>query len=302
MYRLCQHTAGQSFDIQVFYGDQTVTVNERSREFVVEVRPLRFNVGKLALEYLHSLTTTIRPLIGTPRQTALCHSELALRLFVEPWIVNLCAIIQCGEGIQANVYSNSLRGYRKRHRFTFNREDHKPSSSLALDRNSFDLAINWTMKFYFELADALDIKNPVNQSTAITMRRESNAIPSSARFKTWESWLITSFNTSKECLKRSIQSSKDILSTLVIRNTKKIFRSELFKLSVLIVIANRLPTSLPRPDTFLKSAVVQIASLAQLVGKRINLLCGWIQAVFERFMHQRSAALNYFHFNRMEVI
>ena len=85
MYRLGQHTAGHTFDIQVFYGNKTVAINNTARNFVVKVTPLILDVSVLTLQQLNSLASTIRLFVSPTGKTALRNSQLSLCLFVEPW-------------------------------------------------------------------------------------------------------------------------------------------------------------------------------------------------------------------------
>src|SRR5689334_24666081 len=50
---LCQHSAGKSFDVQIFDGDQAVTVNNFTRFLVMKIGALLSDVRVRALQKLH---------------------------------------------------------------------------------------------------------------------------------------------------------------------------------------------------------------------------------------------------------
>ena len=71
MYRLCQHSARHSFDVQVFYGNQSVAINNTTRNFVMKVTPLILNMSVLTLQQLNSFASTIRLFVSPAGKTTL---------------------------------------------------------------------------------------------------------------------------------------------------------------------------------------------------------------------------------------
>ena len=285
MYRLGQHTAGHTFDIQVFYGNKTVAINNTARNFVVKVTPLILDVSVLTLQQLNSLASTIRLFVSPTGKTALRNSQLSLCLFVEPWIVNLRSIVQSRKRTKANVDSYSFRRCWQRRGIAIDGEYHKPATSLALDRNCLDLALNGTMQFDFDLAYALNVNEFVNQLASITVGRKSERIVPLIRFEPWKSWFLTFFDSRKECAERLIQSAKNILAARKVINPDKSIGSHLLQPIGLIVVVKRLLIVLPCVYSIFKGFIVEIASTAQLSIQRLNLWAIRVYAIFERLAH-----------------
>jgi hypothetical protein len=285
MYRLCQHSTGHSFDIQVFYGDKTVAIDDSTRNLVMKVAPLILDVSVLTLQQLNSLASTIRLFVSPTGKTAMRNSQLSMCLFVEPWIIYLCAIVQRSKSCQTNVDSYSFRGYWQRSRPALDGEYHKPSASLTLDRNRLDLAVYGTMQLNFDLAYALNVNEFVGEFATITVGRKSERIVSLIRFEPWESRFLTFFDSRKECAERLIQSAKNILAARKVINPDKSIGSHLLQPIGLIVVVKRLLIVLPCVYSIFKRFIVEIASTAQLSIHRLNLWAIRVYAIFERLAH-----------------
>src|SRR5258708_674977 len=72
--RLRQHSAGQPFDVQIFDGDQAVTINNFTRLLMMEIGALLLDMGMSPLEKLHGLTSALRAFLA-PRNSALGDSQ-----------------------------------------------------------------------------------------------------------------------------------------------------------------------------------------------------------------------------------
>jgi hypothetical protein len=285
MHRLRQHSTGHSFDVQVFYGDKSVAIDDTARNFVVKVIPLILDVSELSLEQLHGLASAVRFLVGSTSETALRYPEFLLFFLVESRIVYLSTIIKRCKSGKPNVNSYSFRGCWQRSRFALNREDHKPSASLTLDRNCLNLALDRAMQLNLYIANSLSINEFVNQLAPITVGRESERIVSLIRFESWETWFLAFFDSRKECAESLIQSAKNILAARKVINPDKSIGSQLLQPIGLIVVVDRLLLVLPCVNSFLKRLVVEIASRTQLSIQRLSLLGVWIYAIFERLAH-----------------
>ena len=285
MYLFRQHSAGQSFDIQIFYGDKTVAIDKRTRDFVVKVAALILDMRVLTLEYLYSLAATIRLLALAARKTALCNTQIALCLFKESWIVNLRSIIERGERRQTHINTYRFRGRRQRCRIALDGEDRKPAASFVLNGDCLDRTVNGTMELDFDLACTLDVQRRSTKFAAVAVSWESKTVPSAAWLEPWKSRSFTAFDSGKECAERLVQSPENILASGVIGYANQSLRSHLLQLFGLIVVIDRLTTSFPCTNTFFESAIIQVARFAELGCQRINLrFCG-VHPVFESLSH-----------------
>jgi hypothetical protein len=280
LYRLCQSTFGESFDIQVFHSNKTVAIYEHPRQFMVEVGSLVLNVCILSLKCLYSLAFAIRLLILATRETALRDSQFTVCLSMEAWVVNLGPVVQCGERGQAHVNTRRFRRFWQRCGVTLDRKYREPATGFTLDGSRLNLPVNGTMQFNFDFSNSLDVKEPTVYLAPVPMNEVQN-IPIARRFESWEPTMFSTLHTSKERLKGLIEPPQNTFGTLCIRNPDKFFRSEEFKLSYLVKTRDRFSARFPCTLALFKSTVVKIARLTQLIGERRNLGGIGVKAVFE---------------------
>ena len=110
---LCQHSGGESLNIQIFNRNQSEPIDNLARFFVSEISSLVANVGVGPLEQLHRFAATIALLVGTPRNLALAAPQPGLCLPVVARVLNLRSIRKNREAVQANVDAYLFYGYRK---------------------------------------------------------------------------------------------------------------------------------------------------------------------------------------------
>src|SRR6266498_152113 len=106
---LGEHAAGQAFDVQVFYGNEAIGIDQRAGHFVVEVGPLITDMCVRFLQKHDGLAASTTAAL-TSRHTALGTSEMRLGGAVGPWVVYRRAVAQGRKREQAHIKTYSSLG------------------------------------------------------------------------------------------------------------------------------------------------------------------------------------------------
>lgn len=278
---LRQHPACQPFHVQIFDGDHTVFVHQLARFFVVKVPPLVRDVDMDSLEQEHSLAAAVAALLPA-RYLAGCTSQAGLSLPVVPRVLNLSAVRKHGEAIQSDVDSCRAITGRQQDGLQLDAEDREPPARLTLNRNRPNLAFERPMQFDLDVPRALHAQLAVReQSAAVAIGRERNAIVSTHGAVAWESRLLSALHSRKERLVRLVNPAQHVHATREIGQSETTIGAHRLHLIVLIVPTDRLTAGLPCIIAFLLCRIVERASLAQLACKKDLLRGSRIESVFE---------------------
>ena len=282
---LGQHTAGQSLDVQVFDNNHTVVVDQHTAELVLEIGSLVLNMRVLPLQHGNGFPATVRPLVLAPSHPPLCDAQSALCITVQTRIANLSAVAEGCEGRQPNINPDRPAGCRKRNRIALHGEDHEPAARFALDRNRLDLAVDRAVELDLDLSHALNANQPARESTAVSIRREGQAIVATTGFETRKAGTFTTFDSTKECLECLVEAPQDVLAAGEVGDSNQTLSPHLFQLACLIVVVDRLPANPVRPYALFEGAVVEIASLAKLIIQSFDLIPMRVDLIPERLSH-----------------
>ena len=114
------------------------------------------------------------------------------------------------------------------------------------------------MELDSDMTDILNIQFPVFKFDSIAIGRKCNRVESILTLEPGEARLFALANTSKESLKRFVQSPENILRSGIIKLGKVFIKTaDFFKRTGLVIIINRLSPLFPTDNSLLESAVVE---------------------------------------------
>lgn len=281
--RLGEHSACQTFNVQIFNDNRAVVIDEFARFFVVKISALISDVNVGALEQLHRFPATVRAALA-PRNLALCDSQMLLRLSIPAWIVNLPSVRERGECQQANINADTFRAHGQRLRFTLNGETRKPSSGFTLDREGLNLSFNLTMKFDFDLADFREAEMRTLQREAEL--RIGERVITGARTEARKSCLSLALHAPKERLERLINSMQRVLENLRIDTVQLWTRFfDLNQLRALSGEVDAFTIDAPRITPLLQSRVIEFLTRRKRTFKQSYLRLRRVYPVLKSLSH-----------------
>jgi hypothetical protein len=283
----CQHSASESFGVQIFVGDESVLITEFPRRFVMKVFSL---IGDVVVKFrnrFHRLFAAIATLFFTGERV-LCDPELLLRFLKELRRLHELAIARNQKRFQAQVNANGRIGGRYDFDIReFQMKNSVPFTGFAANRYGSDAGIcgEFAMPFDFDGADVLQGNLAVFQSTSIGVG-EARRIKTPNAFKARVSRLLALLETGKEVLECGIETAKGMLTGRKVR-FREIFApdAEFGEFGRLLAILYRLPRFFKRGLAPLKSVVVQTAMNLKRALKRIPLFAVRVKTVCKRLVH-----------------
>ncbi len=195
-----------AFDVQIFVGDFAEASDQIKSCFVVKVFPLVGNVLVELRESFHGFST-VRPALFLPSDGALKPSELLLRLAI---VLGRPGFFSAGsdeERLQAKINSDFRIFRRKNLRiFQFAGEDDEPAIGLLSEGDCLDCALDFPMKFEFNVSDAL---KPGFSDRCAAHRAlvdgELYRVEPSMALEPRVSGFLSVFQTTKECLESAVK-------------------------------------------------------------------------------------------------
>src|SRR5215469_16568561 len=162
-----------------------------------------------------------------------------------------------------------------------------PVFALTLHRNGLNLAVNRAMQFDLDVAHALHEQMTAwQQLVPVSVRRKRDAVEAAVRLEARKACLLLALHTFKECFERLVQTAKNLLSTVAIRQAKVTHGSNFGQLGCLVVVVDALAVRCVCFDALLKCRIIA-AGFRQLYTQALGLSLGRVQPVFERLAHQR---------------
>ena len=278
---LGKHSACESFDVQIFNGDQTVVIDKPTTNFVLKVPALIHNVQVRACQKAHSLTSAIATLPASCN-LALCAAQLRLRLFVVARVVYFRSIRECGERKQANVNANLFRAFRQWLCLCFSREDNEPAVSLSLDGTRLNLPFDGTREPQAHRANLSKMQLVAFQTKAALWicERIISRLGAKARIAR----RLLCFDATKESEKSFVESAQRILRYLRVdaRNIR-VSLAHIRQFNTLFRVGNRLTFKFVSVPALVQSGVVQVAAYRQRAVERNLYFLRDSQLVFIRF-------------------
>jgi hypothetical protein len=279
--RLGQHPAGQPLDVQIFHRNQAETVDDLARFLVNKIRSLIANLNIRPLKKSHCFASAVATLFA-PCHFALAASQPGFGIPVVAGVLNLGAIRQNSETIQADVNPDLLRGCWQWLRIALDAEAGEPAAGFPLDGDCLDLSFERPVQFHIDMPRALYAQlSAGKQPATVAVGRKGNAVVPARRPKPGKTWLVSAFHSGKESLEGSIHPAQHILAAREVCQRQTAVGAHGFELISLVVIVNRLAANLPGLNALLERGVVKRAGFLQFAGEECGLCRRRIQPVFE---------------------
>lgn len=297
--RLREHPARQSFDVQIFNGNQAVLINDLPRLFMVKVPALIANVVVKALKQNRSLAPAVRPFLS-PLNPSLQASHLCLRGPKPTRVFYRSSIAQGGEAAQADINADHIGIERQRSGRALHYEQSKPPSSFTLHRESLNCAVKWSMQLDPNAAN-LRQAQPITRDGLSSLPKR-HAVVAPGRSKTRVAWILRSFNAPKERLEREIDALQHVLKCRE-AHVRYVWpkRTDLFQLKILIEPANALALKSPSVAPLLQSSVVKLRANTQMLVEYPLLLFRWVDSIAKGFVQGASILTLRFSVQQREV-
>src|SRR6266704_3529981 len=285
--RASQYSARKSFDVEVFHRDQPVAFHQPTADIMMKGGTLvsDFTVrlghrsGGLAAAVAAALATG-KPALGAAQ---VCQPALEVS-----GIVDLLAIRKSDKAIQSDIHADLLGRLRQRHTVPLDGKTHVPVIHVPLDRNGLDLTLHRPVQFDFDEASALDTQFAVfEQSAAIAVGWKGDTVVPPERTEAREAWLLAAPYPSEKRLEGLIQPAEHILAAGEVGQSEQSFFPHRLQLLGLVVVVDALAGNFPSIAPFLKSGVVELASLVELVLEEPNLGLVGVEAVFVGDAHKQ---------------
>lgn len=280
---LRQRPCGQSFDIQILNGNQSVVVHNFARFFMMKISTLIADVVMEPLEQENCFAAAVRT-FPSSRYAALQSSQLGLCCSVLPRVIDRAAVAQRREASKAYIDTHHVRIKGQGSILVLNGERSKPTIRFSFDCKGLNLTLNWSMQFDANLPDfrqpqLVPVDRPADLSKCQTVVAVGGA-------ETGKPRTILCLRPAKEILKRKVNSLQAVLQDT---NTDSRHVLALLlnshQLQVLIKPRNGFALQFPRFFSLLQGCIVKLRTDAKLIVKRLLLaLCG-IYAIAKNLEH-----------------
>ena len=286
--RLGQHPAGESFDIQIFDGNQSVQRNQPTGQFVVKVGPLISDLNVNTLKFLYRFPPPARAFLA-PGNFALCPSQFGFGVPELSRVIYFSSIRKHGKAGQPNVYAHSIIGSRQGNGFNFTTKARIPAARFSFDRAGLDLTFQQSVQFDLDGADLGERQATIFDSETHLRVGETIVAGSSAEAR--ETGLLSAPAAAEETSKGFFNSVQDILKNLAVDLAAiRSLRLNLRKLGRLPGESYR-DSALPGIAAFLQGGVVQLLAYRQSLLASLRLLAIRIKSVLKRLSVAQHIAL-----------
>ena len=266
----CQKASGKPFDIQIFYGNCAVIINNLCRKFMLEIVATIFNF-LVNFTKMHNCFTPSMATFLSSGNFSLDNAHKCLQSFKESRVWCWFSFRISRIVFQTNINPNRFIGMRQSDRLIFNCEDSKPTRNFTFNCAGFDFAENFT-------AQANPHTSNFGKSEFIAVKFET-ALNVSERIKkalSLESG-IARFFIASEAAKISVKcfrnTAQNVLQNLGIYffNLRTYFFN-FWQLRTLDVVVNRDTIKFPSIAAFLNGRVIKFSTKVQCL----------LEFVFER--------------------
>jgi hypothetical protein len=130
-------------NVQIFHRDRVIASDQIGRNLVVEILPTPRDFQMRFGDFDSLLRTPSRSLLFA-RKPPLLSLQIIQRVLVMARVLDLFAVRECGEGRNADIYPDSLSGWRQGFGFRHLTDQKRiPTINAARDPNLFALSFNW---------------------------------------------------------------------------------------------------------------------------------------------------------------
>ena len=293
MHSLRQHPAGQSFDVEVFNGDQPEAIHQHASRFVMKIPALIPNMQVGALQSVHGLASPVTAALP-PSDLALCSPQPSLTIFEVAGILNAGAVGERCKGFQPNVNAYGFRALGQRQGIDFDAEADVPTPGFALQGDRFDRTLERAMPFDFEIADTLTVQLAiVADLAAVVVGGEGVGVETGVGFKPRVPSFLTRLHAAEERFEGLIDPPKDILTGRKICQAQTAIGTNRPELVGLIVIVQRDSALFVGITALLQSRVIQKPGPFQLNVENFGLTACGIQPVLIALPHRSGSSLRF---------
>src|SRR5919204_1051100 len=220
MHRFGQHAAGESFDVEVFNGNQPVAIHQHASGFVMKIPAL---VGDMRMRLLQELYGLASPMTATlpACHPALGTSQLGLCRAKVPRILDARPVRERSERLQAHIDAHGFKALRQGRGLTLNAEADVPASSFALQGHGLDRALQRAVPLHLQFAYALTVQLAVLPDPAtIPVAGEGVTVEAGARLEPGIAGLFPGFHPTKEGIERLLDAPQHLLAGGEIRQAE----------------------------------------------------------------------------------
>ena len=147
--------------------------------------------------------------------------------------------------------------------------------ALTFHRDGLNLAVNRAMQFDLDVAHALHEQMTAwQQLVPVSVRWKRDAVEATVRLEARKACFLLALHTFKECFERLVQTAKNLLSTVAIRQAKVTRCSNFGQLGCLVVVVDALAVRCVCFDALLKCRIIEAAGFRQLYTQALGLSLG----------------------------
>jgi hypothetical protein len=271
-------------DRKVLNDDGPISIYKIPRKLVGKILPLVGNSFVDTGHNLASLSTLLGP-FGLFRHTTIGFSQVGFFGLKESGVINFLSVRESDKRSKASVNSHRIIIGGKDGLIDLTRETDEPfTSNCPSNGASFNTPLDRTMEY------GLDFANLGNAYrffvNSIPLLREGKRVISSVTSKTWVPRVYSLLDTTKEGLKRKVNTDGDVLKDLRVDLSK--FRNTLFEnweRGLLVVKRQTFLFGFPTCLPLLKQMVIQPSALLKGIRQQGFLFLGGINSVLEGLSH-----------------
>lgn len=278
-----EHSARQSFNVQVFDSNQPVVVDNLPRFFVMKVTSLVADVIVPTLKQKARLAPSVRTFLSSAH-APLQATKFGLSLAEPARILNHGAVTHCGERGQSHVDTDHVGIKSQRFRFTFNREDGKPSARFTFYQESFDYPFQRAMQLNLDVPDPGEPELVTLEG--VTNQSKRDAVITTYGSETRVACPLASLDAQEERAERQVNALQNVFKNGGM-DGRNVFSSlfNLRQLQYLVKERDRFSLDVPSVTPLLQSGVVKLGANSKRALQRYDLAFCWIDPIPERLNH-----------------
>lgn len=253
----------KTFDVEIFDRDQVVMLNKMRRDLVLKIGTLIENLLMNVAENGNRFSATVRSLLSAGNPT-LCDTELPLSRFVAPRIINLSPVRERGEGLNANVDTDSvINGGERIGGNVITRYYSEPSAALAFDADLFDRSNDFAVQSYFDQSDVTEAQFAIYKLKPLSI--EEKTIETLGGLEARIARTLTRLTSSVKRPKSLINLAKGLVThARLYIEIVSVYLANAGELLDLIVQGNVDTVQFPSVPAFLHGGIVEIAAQPQM--------------------------------------
>lgn len=288
---LTKNAFRHSENVEFLDRDKVILSDKIGRKFVLKIvasiENLLVNITKLCNGFSPAVTAFL-----ASRGSTLCNAKPLLFGFVILPIIYLRSIRKRSKGFNTNVDANSFVSSWQWLRLSFNRKASIPFRAFTLNGKGLDLAGDLTVEFHLHLSDFGQVQLAIIRDAESKLFVGEGVVPVST-LKAGKSCFRFLFDTSKEVLKRTVNTFQNVLQDLRVDGVE-VWSNQLQirQLSRLVAFSDIDTVHSPSVPSLLQSGVIKLSTQIKRLVKFNDLSGAWVQSKFIRLFDFRHTALS----------